>query len=54
MCVICLDYKKGLLTLKEVEKNLYEMYPDENDPHAKEIIDMVIMDELSSPWTEEI
>ena len=44
MCLICIEYNKNRLTLKEAWTNLGEMYHSLESDHRKKVIDK-LMDE---------
>jgi len=45
MCLICTDYIKGSLTIKEAFGNLKEVY-NEDDKHSNEVWIMLLKAEL--------
>ena len=49
MCMICVDYQKGILSFEEAILNTEEMSND--DPHKLEIMNMLI-DEIEKPFDE--
>ena len=47
MCLICLEFQKNRLTIKEARRNFREMALDMNEKHRQEVQDMLdIAEEL--------
>jgi len=45
MCLICVDFEKGKLTIEEAYNNLKEVF-NEEDKHTQEVWEMLIEAEL--------
>ena len=55
MCLVCEDYKKGKLTLKEALRNLEEMRPQMDEAHYKKTYDELyneLLDNQVEEWWE--
>ena len=47
MCLICVEFNKGKLSIREAYSNLLEMYSEE-DEHSKDVWVMLVEAELDS------
>ena len=54
MCMICVDYQKGLLTAKEAARNYHEMAPSMDPAHAAELADKIQLELLAAEFDEMI
>lgn len=52
MCLICIDYAKGLLTAKEAARNYHEMASSLDKEHAEELADKIQLELLAAELDE--
>ena len=50
MCLICVEYEKEKLTIREARRNLEEMKEKVGDIHYDEVKTMLIQKELEKSW----
>ena len=46
MCIICVDYNKGNLTIREAKRNFLEMVETLDSEHAQEVADFLHEQEI--------
>jgi len=53
MCIICIEYAKGKMTIKEAHRALNEMGTELDQKHIKEIVDILDRDWWNQ-WLEKM
>ena len=53
MCLICVDFKNGGLTVNEARNNMVEMMDELTDDHLEEIEEMLLEAQEDAYWEDE-